>query len=144
MLDRQNHIQAIEVSRSKKLYDHINEYQTHVLETQGKAKYEEYIHSVKTSVFGVHNTKSLETERNEKVAKHVRLTTETELWERIMCALCPDNRKDITQKDIDKWYKATRHAKKHIKVLMKTIYHIQRDEWKNAKNQKFVLENMVH
>ena len=61
-----------------------------------------------------------------------------------MCALFPDNHKDITQKDIDKWYKATRHTKKHINVLMRTIYHIQRDEWKNAKTIAFLLDNMVH
>jgi uncharacterized protein with ATP-grasp and redox domains len=34
--DRQNHIQAIETSRNTHIYDNISEYQTFVLETQGK------------------------------------------------------------------------------------------------------------
>ena len=42
--DRQNHIQAIEKSRNTNIYDNISEYQTFVLETQGKEEYEKYIH----------------------------------------------------------------------------------------------------
>ena len=37
-LDRKNHVHAIGTARHKNIYDHVTEYQTFVLETQGKAE----------------------------------------------------------------------------------------------------------
>ena len=46
-----NHVHAIETARHKNIYDHVTEYQTFLLETQGKAEFEEFIHEMNVDIF---------------------------------------------------------------------------------------------
>jgi hypothetical protein len=64
--DRKKHIKAIELSRAKRIYDNLHEYQMHVIEVQGKEEYENFIKDVKQELFGIDNMLSKETEQLEK------------------------------------------------------------------------------
>ena len=48
--DRKKHIKAIELSRAKRIYDNLQEYQTHVIEVQGKDEYKDFIGPQGTSI----------------------------------------------------------------------------------------------
>jgi hypothetical protein len=50
--ERVSHIQAIESARGKRIYDSHTEYQTFVLDKQGKQAHNDYIQSIKHRLFG--------------------------------------------------------------------------------------------
>jgi hypothetical protein len=78
--DRKKHIKAIELSRVKRIYDNLQEYQTHVIEVQGKDEYEDFIQDIKQEIFGTDNILLKETERLAKTPKCAELTQ----WEDII------------------------------------------------------------
>jgi hypothetical protein len=61
--DRLAHIQAIEHARNKKIYDQACEYQTYVLEIQGKEEHDTYIHSAKQEIYGREHPQPIDTVR---------------------------------------------------------------------------------
>jgi hypothetical protein len=53
--DQSSHIQAIESARNKKIYDKLNEYQTFVVESQGKEEYDTFLHNTKQQILQTFN-----------------------------------------------------------------------------------------
>jgi hypothetical protein len=63
--DRKIHIKAIEMACNRILFDHMNEYQDVVLETQGREEYENYTRNIKRQIIES-NCKNV-MEMNEKI-----------------------------------------------------------------------------
>jgi hypothetical protein len=72
---RKKHIEALENDRNKKNYDNMTEYQTYVLETQGKDDFEKYIQKIKCEFFGEEAVQKLATDSANKIPKYLRLKT---------------------------------------------------------------------
>jgi hypothetical protein len=96
-------------------FDNLNEYQTYVIERQGKKQYDEFIHEIKKSVFENTNMTPREIEKQTKMAKYNRLKIELGKWEKIVELHYPNKDNDITNK------------------IIGTIKHIRYEELRNAK-----------
>jgi len=59
----------------------MNEFHTHVLESQGKEEYDNYIYDVKYEFFGPENVKTPNDEDLQKLPKYIQLRNTTPLWE---------------------------------------------------------------
>ena len=126
--DRQNHINAIENSRNKKVFDNLNEYQTYVIEHQGKEQYDKFIHEIKQTVFENTNMTPIEVEKQTKMSKYNRLEIELGKWEKIVRLHYPNNDKDITDKLIAKWLEQCSNARQLLCGIIGTIKHIRYEE----------------
>jgi hypothetical protein len=78
--DRRAHIEAIETARNKKIFDVDKQYQTEVLEQQGKLEHDEYIRSVKQTVFGATNIQSCKMATLAKLLWHQHLPDLIRAW----------------------------------------------------------------
>jgi len=133
MEDRKNHIEALENARRKKNYDNMAEYQTYVLETQGKDDFEKYIQKVKCEIFGEEAVQKLATDSANKVPKYLRLKNTTEKWNNLMEEFCTDIDILIAREKIKQWYYQTLRAKQILKNIVHKTKLIRQEEWRNAK-----------
>jgi hypothetical protein len=131
--DRQNHINAIENARNKKVFDNLSEYQTYVIEHQGKEQYDEFIYGIKQAVFENTNMTPRELEGPAKLSKYSQLEIELGKWEEIVVMQCPNDDKDITDKLLLKWLEQCSKARWLLCKMIGTIKHIRYEEWHNAK-----------
>jgi hypothetical protein len=132
--DRKKHIKAIELSCAKRIYDNLQEYQTHVIEVQGKDECEDFIQNVKQEIFGTDNILSKETERLAKTPKYAHLATELTQWEDIIEPLCTTVIPDDSNKQSKEWYKILVKARCALQKITCTIKQVRYEEWRNAKN----------
>ena len=92
--ERVSHIQAIESARGKKIYDSHTEYQTFVLEKQGKQAHNDSIQSIKHRIFG---DRYLQTNRPNDTVKglsgYARLTHLIEPWQEMFHELEHDTKR---------------------------------------------------
>ncbi len=74
----------------KKNDDNMTEYQTYVLEIQGKDDFEKQIQKVKCKIFGEEAVQQLATDSANKIPKYLRLKNMTEKWNNLMEEFCTD------------------------------------------------------
>jgi len=133
MEDRNNHIKALETARNKKIYDCMTEYQTYVLETQGKEDFEKYIQKFKHEIFGEEAVQQLAPDSTNKIPKYLQLKNTTEKWNNLMEEFFTDVDIIFTRERIKQWYCQTLRAKRMLKNIVHTIKLIRQEEWRNAK-----------
>jgi dGTP triphosphohydrolase len=119
--DRSNHILAIETSRNKKIFDCMSEYQTHVLETQGREEYEEYIKEVKCEVFGIEGPMD---EQLKGIPRYMHLLTVKPKWEDIGNEFYQEDVLNISNQMVQHWYSKAIKAKQLLKDMSVTLRHI--------------------
>jgi len=80
-MDRKKHTQAIENAWNKKFYDNESEYQTYVLDSQGRDELENYIMNAKKKIFGSNNVEHIKEQQLTKLTKHAHLEVLINQWE---------------------------------------------------------------
>jgi hypothetical protein len=134
--NRKNHIQAIETSKNRKIFDNMNEYQTLTLETetQGKDEYDDYIQNVEKTIFGLDNDKTMDTEWMNKVPKYMHLANKLPYWENLQL----EENNNVTSKQIKTWYYMGMKSKRLLNNTVATIEHVHQEEWQNAKKSLYL------
>ncbi len=80
-MDRKKHTQAIENARNKKFYDNESEYQTYVVDSQGKDEFENYIMNAKKKIFGSNNIVPIKEKQLTRPTKRAQLAALITQWE---------------------------------------------------------------
>jgi len=80
-MERKKHTQAIENARNKKFYDSESEYQTYVLDSQGRDEFENYIVNAKKKIFGSNHVEHIKEQQLTKLTKHAHLEVLINQWE---------------------------------------------------------------
>jgi hypothetical protein len=80
------------------------EYQSFVVETQGKDEYDKYIHGIKQRIFGEKNVEPLRKDSCQRTPKYVQLRKMTSKWEGIMLHLNPEGQIVCHDQLITHWY----------------------------------------
>jgi hypothetical protein len=131
--DRKNHIKAIETARNTIVFDHMNEYQNVVLETQGREEYKNYIRNVKRKIFENEYENVMEINQKKKLQKFVILLDILLNWKELILQISLGKGDEITEDKIKKWYKQLKKSRRCLKSIMETIKLVRQEEWKNAK-----------
>jgi hypothetical protein len=132
--DRQQHILAIETSRNKKIFDKKTEYLTTVIESQGAAEYELFIHQMKQDILGHQNVPSLEAQNATKESRHKALIKQIEYWRDIIKSIPSNHVSTLSKSQGQQWYLSIKNATRHIKCIIHTLQRVRQTEWNNAKN----------
>jgi len=131
--DRQNHIQAIEHSRNKRIFDNMNQYQTYAINQQGKDEYDVFLHETKEKIFGAENVPSLETEAATNIPRCSRLQLQLSQWVDAMDFEWAMNEKTITPTCLKEYYSKMIQGRNILRNMTNTIKQIRTEEWRNAK-----------
>jgi hypothetical protein len=99
----------------------MNEFHTHVLESQGKEEYDNYIYDIKYEFFGPENVKTPNDEDLQKLPKYIQLRNTTPLWEEAVQSLSQDNNIHDMQDKPKYWYYRALRIKKLLKNISATI-----------------------
>ena len=126
--DRNNHIKAIETARNRIIFDHMNEYQNVVLETQGREEYKNYIHNVKRKIFENNYENVMEINQKKKLPKFVTLSEILPNWKELILQISLGKVDEITEFKIKKWYKQVKKSRQCLKSIMETIKLVRQEE----------------
>mmetsp|Transcript_19587 Transcript_19587/g.27961 ORF Transcript_19587/g.27961 Transcript_19587/m.27961 type:complete len:144 (+) Transcript_19587:408-839(+) len=119
--DRKNHILAIETSRRQKIFDSKTEYITTVIETQGAAEYEEFIHSMKKEILGHVNVPSLDIQHEKQKAKHLYLDQQNIGCEGIINSFPTAQLSTLNANEAKKCYASTKRASQYIQGIIRNL-----------------------
>jgi len=115
------------------VFDHMNEYQNVVLETQGREEYKNYIRNVKRKIFENEYENVMEINQKKKLQKFVILLDILLNWKELILQISLGKGDEITEDKIKKWYKQLKKSRRCLKSIMETIKLVRQEEWKNAK-----------
>jgi len=133
-MDRKKHTQAIENARNKKFYDNESEYQTYVIDSQGKDEFENYIINAKKKIFGSNNIELTQEKQLTRPTKRAQLAALITQWEQFFNMMHDYDTESIDKEQIIKWINPIKKAISLLKKFTLIIKKIRQEEWRNAKN----------
>jgi len=133
-MERKKHTQAIENARNKKFYDSESEYQTYVLDSQGRDEFENYIVNAKKKIFGSNHVEHIKEQQLTKLTKHAHLAVLINQWEESFNAIYDYDVESTVDGQSIKWFKLIKKAFYLLKKFTFIIKGMCQEEWQNAKN----------
>jgi len=133
-MDRKKHTQAIENARNKKFYDNESEYQTYVVDSQGKDEFENYIMNAKKKIFGLNNIEPIKEKQLTRPTKCAQLAALITQWEEFFNMMYDYDAESTDEEQAIKWINPIKKACYLLKKFTIIIKRIRQEKWRNAKN----------
>jgi len=131
--ERDNHIQAIETARNKKVYDDGNKFIDTVITSQGIQEYDTLINDIKNDVTGNNeNTDTLAANPRNSISKISLLQLQHNKWIKQIDRLKFSY--PMTLPNLRNTHNITKQAKRQIKTIIRTIQYVRQEEWIKSKN----------
>lgn len=116
--ERANHIEVIEISHDKKIYDSDIQYIDEVIAVQGKEEYTQFINNMKRNILGHTTCTDRELDQLDKKPKFLLLQTQCKQWQILIDRIDLSHSTALSRTKIKHWY----HISKQC-LQSYTMYH---------------------
>jgi hypothetical protein len=131
--ERAKHIEAIETSRNKKMYDSDLQYLDEVIVIQGREEYMQFINQMKKDILGSNTYTGSNTDFLDKKPKWCLLQTQCEQWQILTDKFNFSHTTMLSRNEIKYWHHISKQCRRNTKNILRTVQQIKQEEWRNSK-----------